>query len=579
MSFCYNCGEKLSDDARFCPECGTSVVDESANKKTISDLPRLSSNVKSGGEYSKVGVMLTNSTLLAKKLSVSESDITSLLETYISHLKQRGYCYYLLDLNHFTRNNRWWDYQAALLDIYKKSIEPMGSEYAYLYIIGGDDIIPVPTIDYMLSGTSDDDIESDILYSYPYGSSTRNLLERAEIYKAELLYVVSRLPVANSSSYNDLVNFLQRSLDSFMRGGIEMTHVHAQCDPHWQIATTLALNITSECGLLSRYESLPQEICCYGRALLSPPISHENITKVFSDQATLFFFNLHGSDDPAGSSYYGKRLVDNMGMNVFPMQAINYAKCDNVLAAECCYGARHVGYDRDNSMLYSALMNKTLLFLGSSRIALGETDSGYMEAGHVKPLWGADLMCGAFVDGLLMGYSAGDAMLYARKMFFLREDNIYGDRDGVIDISDAVTLAEFNLYGDPMLGVCAGGDQKSASMKSSTVSKDCYIADKNSNIGIDVEDVTPKSVSLLQRVRGAVDENIDKITEKVGTALYANYGLKPRKPNRILKVKHKSGKCTYNVVYKGDNDMHRDSEIIVAISNEQGEVDRVVMSK
>ncbi len=601
MKFCYNCGFKLSDEDLFCCDCGADMrdvdVDNNSDNRENLDLNtnecdqpihkgllslegiRVLNNkksIKKDNDYYKKGVIVTNTVLLSKKLSVNENELLELIELYIELLETLGLKYRLVNFRNFTRSNKWYDYHKTLLDV------PMGErkrgeqESEYLYIIGGNDIIPVPVINNYIDN-GDSDIETDILYAYPYGIDVQRLLESTEIYRSEMLFMVSRLPLASDATFENLCDFMQRTIINHAQGGVIVERMYGQSDPHWSGVSKRVVEGLNLNGLVARYSSpIPEEIF-NGRLFLTPPISAENISQVFDKDASFYYFNLHGGNQPDLSCYVGQ--VYPKGSEYVPgffTDAIRAAQNDNIFVAECCYGAKYVGYDIEHSMLNSALMSSTLLFLGSSRIAYGLVDG---EMNQIRrPLISADLICAAFIDGLLSGLSSGESLTYARYLFFTGENNPYGGAESNLSPQDALTLCEFNLYGDPMLGMYGDYDNQGKNLAEEfKISSENYIAPKNMELGMTLEKVVPEKESLLNRVRGAVDANINALSERIGRDLYTQFGLSPREPKQIIKVKYKNGDKEYCFLYEDDNKAVKTQYF--AVSDRNGELKSVVTSK
>ena len=130
----------------------------------------------------------------------------------------------------------------------------------------------------------------------------------------------------------------------------------------------------------------------------------------------------------------------------------------------------------------------------------------------------------------MKGHSAGEAMVLARKAFF------WGD--GVLTDIGATTLAEVNLFGDPSLHVGLAADGLKA-----LSALDRKVAPADFPIGYESKVIKSSSAkqSLLDRVRGAVDANIQAMSNAIGKELYEQYGLPPREPQTIKRVKFANG--------------------------------------
>lgn len=565
MSYCYNCGAKLSDEDKFCYGCG-------AKTACVEKLPSRSSEADNTS-YHKTGFILTNSTLLAAKYSVSKQDIISPLEDYIAQLEVLGMKYTLVDVDYYSSSEEWYDYQKVILDTYKKMGD--SKEPKYLFIIGGDDIIPVPRVNNPVENPDDKgdkDVETDLLYAYQYGKKSRKMLENTKIFREKVLFHVSRLPLALNSTINDFKNYLQRAINSHKQGGIDMRSAHAQCDTHWQFVSRFVSTGIDKHSLLPNYSGVIPESLFNGGIILTPPVDENKINSIYNREATLFYFNLHGSDNPRVASYIGEIPIHTQqSVKGFATNSISCAENDNILVTESCYGAKHIGYSKEFSMLLSAMSNKTLLFFGSSRTSYGQVDTTFLKG--VKSISSADLICAAFIDRVLEGYSAGESHLYAIQMFFLKDKNPYGPIPRRLSPSMHLTLAEFNLYGDPMLSIKSESNINNET--TSSKGREQYVTEDMTEMTI--EDITPKNQGLLQLVRGAVDSNINQLADKIGKELYAELGIEPRAPKLILKVKYIDGSSDYNIVYEDKHDMGYRETIVTC--DLQGEIKSVEISK
>ncbi len=97
---------------------------------------------------------------------------------------------------HLKANSPLWDYMDILMDVHNGE-QAGGDEISqYLFIIGSNDIIPMPCIRHYISDDANDDsIDTDILYAYPYGKEMLALLENQEAFTYDQLFFVGRLPL------------------------------------------------------------------------------------------------------------------------------------------------------------------------------------------------------------------------------------------------------------------------------------------------------------------------------------------------------------------------------------------------
>ena len=226
--FCPECGNQLDDDMLFCPECGTKVEQE--YEKSF-DAPVLK------------GILFTHIPNLARKLSVSQQDITDLLNSFIQLKAEQGILYRLADAGveqkgffskrSLTQDSPWHEYADILKQIHDEETRKREEPSTFLFIIGGDDIIPMPAIPHYLGDKANDPdkkIDTDLLYAYPYGAKMNDAIRSGEIFFYDALFYVGRLPLATDAVYQDLAGYLQRAVENPV---IEIDAGYGQCDPHW----------------------------------------------------------------------------------------------------------------------------------------------------------------------------------------------------------------------------------------------------------------------------------------------------------------------------------------------------------
>jgi hypothetical protein len=243
--YCPECGYKIEEeDARFCPECGKCVQEE---------MERIV--IKTNHSKSLYGIILTNVFLLAQKLNVSEDDVRSALEHFIQGKEMFGIHYQLVDVSNYTYYKKnilgfskklclkeqasLWTCMEVLMDMHNEEMSEGKALSRYLFIIGGDDIIPMPCVRHFADNCPDETIDTDILYSYPYGEKTLAMLEKGSLFEYSPIFIVGRLPIEKDTSIEDWCGYLERVLNS--SGGIPVKGAYAQCDPNWKnVSATVA---------------------------------------------------------------------------------------------------------------------------------------------------------------------------------------------------------------------------------------------------------------------------------------------------------------------------------------------------
>lgn len=593
--YCHICGTKNDNESKFCSNCGESINHIIESKNTFD------SKVDSKNDCSDCvcrGIILTNLITLGKKFNVATNQVKEIIEQYISTLEQYGIHYTLIDASDYRYSNpdvssahrcvtlglkdNWLDYSRILTDYYLFGADICASKPKYLFIIGSDDVVPSPVIEHyhyrdvwkkMSSAQraavnpNDKDIETDIPYSYLLGEKTFDLLNNKEIFKYEPYFHVGRLPLAADSNIATLLNYFQRVITVTDAGGITVNMSYGQSAFTWRSISAL---VSGALTFPNYGENIDEDIC-FSNIFTSPYISLENIDKVFNPNADLFYFNMHGSDAPTSNNFYGDKGVRGFS----PFQIIR-AENFNVLVTEACYGAKNNNLSTEHSMLLSAISSNTMIYLGSSRIAWGATDSWVKECIDngsnysyiASNLGSADLLCKEFIRAICAGIPAGDALYFARKVYIMNRTTL-----GAID---AATLTEFNLFGEPtMLAYDANCNHKSKKYSSEKIEP---------MIGNDVKlkcktDIcyTADNDSILNKVRGLVDKNMVEIREKMNKYLYSNYNIEPRSLSFVVKNRYETGVEEYEFYYsaqKGD-----DSGDHVAITDTEGNLKSIFSTK
>lgn len=588
--YCPECGTKIEDDARFCPECGTRMEQATHN---VDDVQECAAEDSKDNDIVISCIILTNINLLAKSLHADANDIRTLLQQFIDIKKQAGIRYLLADASNYTyckrgflgarkkvsldANSSIWDYTDILMDIHthEKSGKRIVSEY--VFIVGGNDVIPMPcTKNYVAHNKDNKTVDSDILYSFPYGKEMLANLENLEIFKYDQLFHVGRLPFGKDSTLDDLCSYLQRDIENTY--GIPFTEAYAQCDPNWKNVSTRVAAESSLIEYLRNFDGKIIEECYYNRLILSPHVDIRNLDQIFHTSASLYYYNMHGSNALETPFYLGESIDKNICVPGIAPQHMGSIQTPNAVFSEACYGARFIGLDKEKSMMLSSIHSNTLNFVGSSRVSWGATDNGASSPNNVG-VSNADIMAAVYIKALLEGYNMGQALLIARNAVFNSRQP--GDPHA------ALTIVEFNLFGDPTLYIVASEELLNKAKQEKQINTKPTdkkpLADKNDAVSYTREDIKNEEeegpTSLLQQVRNAVNSNIAQMHEIIGKELYATYGIEPRPADSIFKIKYADGRETYHFNYK-TSDKNSDIEQYCSVTaSPDGKIENVLHSK
>ena len=567
--YCPECGTKIDDKNFFyCPECGTYLSQEEECRGTVEDEVYSHSAVSESCAVSEDGdqrllckptnqkgtiagscrgILLTHIPALAEKLGCKDAVVRALLEQFVQIKADLGVFYTLVDAGNYSYRKRGflgsvrkvkltpkspvWEFMDLLMDVYQYEQNEKFPVSEYVFIVGGDDVVPMPCIKHYVDDCSDKHIDTDILYAYPYGKDMVEKLENQEIFKYEQLFYVGRLPVEKDTSYQNLVDYLQRSVTYTY--GVPLQGAYGQCDPNWKMVSTLVAQDLNHCDLFRNLDGRLSDDYYYHRLILSPMVTANTVSQVYPTQASLYYYNLHGGDALEARGYFGRLFEGNqMAPALMPAQHQSCV-CPNIVVCEACYGARFIGLDSEHSMLLSALYNQTMNYIGSSRIAWGNVD-GKATSPRQLGLAFADVIAGCALNALLQGYTAGEALFLGRAELFRQPD--------IEEPQTPTSVVEFNLYGDPTLFMdvssLRGAEKKS-------FDKSALVWPKGHN-PCKVELIASKSqtseTSILDQVRHAVDRNLEQIHNIVARQLYEQYGISPRPVSSAFTLEFSDGR-------------------------------------
>lgn len=535
--YCYNCGSRIEPNDHFCAHCGVCLGDEETPRRLASKYFDIEIADVKGDSPTDEGYVLTDSLRLAERLSTNVQTIKSVLEEFVSIRATEGVRYNVLDLHVSERQNgiSWQECQRFLTIRYHQDLNS-GKRPVYLFIIGGDDIIPMPTLPLKIN--NDDTVDSDLPYAYLYGAATEEGLLNLGVFERQIMLLVGRLPVAQDALLADFINMLNNALYAGYRG-LPRHAMHAQCDPNWKVITrqvTRGFEPYLPCNEANTDYY-------YGPIMLTPQF--EPTTPAFQQsfpykEADIFYYNLHGTnlhgvDNFAGYTYQG-------GTSQRALCPRNMAAVANlnIVVTEACYGGwfkqsiyNSQSKKKEETILLSSLNARTVSYLGSSRVAYGNTDKQSQNG-----LLAADILAHHFLSYLYQGYTAGEAM-HASKIDMLNiPRNVEGTR---------ITVLEFNLFGDPSLYVDTHGLRKD--------SGDSAYARKaeTARTHFSVEYEESKSGGLLETVRRLVDHNFKEIDQYLQRYLYDMWNIEKCALQRVVKASPKAGVGETAYLYLTDN--------------------------
>ena len=545
------------------------------------------------------GFLFTNLTTLSEHLRTSVDALRELLQQFIKVKRSIGISYQLVDAGDYEyhehgffsgrkhvklgKSSPWYEYADILLDMHKAEKKAKQPETDYLFILGGHETVPMPKLPHWDKNNPrghDKDYDTDFLYAYPYGQEMEEHMWTGRIFTYDALFYLGRLPlVGGEEGQQDLVNYLNRDIQNSL--GIPVEEAYAQADPNWMgVSTKVIIPLIQHLKFRDLPVEPPRGGLAYGLVILSPMITLVDSDPRFRPEtyfnydAQFVFINMHGGEPRSDYHYYGQKLHEKDGAFYPGIEPEYFAQLrhPNVVFAQPCYGGRFIGYSKSQSTVLTALSAQTLVFIGSSRSSWGngDPDNGYtMEQLPDAHIGCSDITAIVFNDLVMKGCTVGEAFFQARCETY---------RQGNSGWRDALSIGEFNLFGDPTLFCVTKEGNKSASK----ISRAAITSEADGIFITGVEPVMSKSVdkpqSMLDQLRQQVNKNLMDMSDSIGKHLYEQYGIPKREPFFVQKVKYSNGKEELDFHYELSNNGSLKAEIVVQTSA-NGEIQNVSQSK
>lgn len=395
--FCPECGTQVDTDANFCPNCGYCFNNQ-------------------GESCENEGIIMTDTAIMAKKYSASREEVLQILTDFITANAEFGIDWHLLDMadyQHDLGEATWMDY-SDVLQQYIKDEGILAGPHLSLFIIGGNDVIPQPTEDnpcYSPSpwsdGTYEDRVHADFYYCF-YGQLP---FEFMDFNKARCN--VARLPLETGQMHTTIEDDLQAyfNISNMVteEDGIDIGRAVMTSNSDWIPASReMSRNLPTE-------HMDNEENVVLDNMFLSPSIMvnmPEELRHVYYGKladADMLMFNLHGACDPEASGFYSQDLAFSIDM----LKESN-ARVFNTVA---CWGGRYINYNRNQSMLLSAMYGGgVLLYSGSCVPALGKCGNFQSDGTwRIQPAAYSETFMARFAEYECIGkMSAGEAFLKAK---------------------------------------------------------------------------------------------------------------------------------------------------------------------
>jgi hypothetical protein len=616
--FCFNCGERLSfdDDVASAQEVPVQKIatpppapkippmpprPSSSNKNvptppripSLPPLPGKSQAINSNSNdiesknlndkrldtfqfgFSSYGIILTDTRKIAKLCRTTSFEILNIIKDYTVKLSRFGHQYMIFDYDSTRyQNNSWENYVDELSKFYYDQLNNKKFEPQYLFIIGGDEVIPMPVFDDQHDLTSrfvrNPNFESDIPYSYLISYGIEDMIWDGSLYENDPILHVGRLPFAVDFEKSFLTSYLDKVINA-VENDFTISNCFSLSDSEWNGASKAVFN---NVGVNNKFIDF------------SPSVTLNNVDNIFDPTSDILYFNLHGDNRVENKHFFG----GGGQIPAISLPQISSLQNYNIIVTEACYGARFIGYQMNQSMLLNALNNNTLAYVGSSKIAWGSCTNS---------LSCADIVAKSIFRALSNGQTIGSALTQAKIDNLVKEEQSYNDNEYAYHYDDddeeddgdnfyswftfyeevynkntLATSIEFNLFGEPTL--CAFNNRNKVRTKEK-VSKASKIPQKS--ITKDLFNKN-KEQSILEAVRASVDLEFEKISRTIQAELYNKYQLTSDELQSIdLHKSSSSSKEAYMYIYnKKVENMDSEKQYYV-ICSKKGSIKKVITTK
>lgn len=492
------------------------------------------------------GIILTDGNALARKYGCTIQEVYDVFNDFIQNAYDQQMYWTFLDISQYGLDSThetpsWIECNEAVSRCIADNNLTAGPDL-HLFIIGGDDVIPIPRVEdpWPYGGER---IPTDTCYAFE-GTYIVDLLDSrdSDFTVGCARNNVARLPLEDGQLDTDIRSDIGAyfNISSMYGGGIPVGNVLMISNRDWIPASC---TMTQHLPLL--YNTDDPELIRNGMyispKLLTKDAESLSIYCKSLDKADMLMFNLHGANEEGMCGFYSKDEAFNPSL-------LNQGRA-RVFNTVACFGARYAGYKRNDSMLLSALYGGGVLLYTGSLIPVPmfsneETDEARQLL--LNPGTGSEVLMRLYPLYQFKGMTGGKAMLQAKCDYFNMCRHV---EDDSFSMSTALM---FCLYGNPMLHVrrreyVVESALQNDAMPPAPIKADGSPLKKTMRQRLLQKDKSNQS--LIDQIRGYVDENLNAIRNMVEQHLYQQLGLKPETLDSIDQVSRPTIDGNYETGY------------------------------
>jgi hypothetical protein len=293
--------------------------------------------------------------------------------------------------------------------------------FDYVLIVGSGEIVPYWYLENP-AADSDREFPTDVPYAAAAGGGEKAAGDEDAVDDFLLPdRAVARIPLGAAPA-GGLLAYLEAAASGEWKGPGRNAHFGLSA-LEWKMESTRVYGALAAGGLRT-----------------SPPVDISTFEPEWLEREAMIYFNVHGSREE--KYWYGQDGLSYPRV-LSPETVAEAAPANAIVLSEACYGGLVDGKTPEDSVAMGFLSVGVAAFIGSSAIAYGSPDERLTEA---------DLLAYFFFTRLVAGETAGRALREAKVDFAAEMLN----RQGYLDGDDRKTLLEFNLFGDPTVGIYKG---------------------------------------------------------------------------------------------------------------------------
>lgn len=508
------------------------------------------------------GLILTNTSRLASVLSSDQNRIRGVIASYVS--SSTSYIdWQVVDISdeiYADIDKTNWSAYIQVLDDYYIGLGLQNRNYCPLFIIGGDDIVPMPTIRNPLYTVGHEHLYSDMAYCF---DSPNVRLE--DFVSQKPRFAVGRLPLTKEWGVDGLVSYLNDCVD-YMANGISIRGAAMTTTQSWLRASDEMMRDIPTVSLSEDYVPLNN------RMIVSPDLDTED-EEMYDGyihelkKVDFLVCNLHGSDQEDVSEFSGQALSDPNFMPTAIQVSMLSHTTPYIFNTVACYGGRFMGYKLEESMMLSAMAYGTMLYCGSCDTAYGGSLNGEASC--------SELMMKLYNLYLHKGLPAGLALIKAKQDYY----RTCHDEDG--DENAMYTILEFNLFGCPSISMkpklSADYEPKLLGLEINKKPAASY-RPKTREV---VSGGAYKTENIHAYLRGLVDNNLSIIRQKVEVEVYQRLGLGRENLQQVMRVSQNNCAVGYQFLYEWSSQQsHRRLEMYYIVDTDiNGNITKLLHTK